>query len=72
MRNAGHMVPRDQPQAALAMIERWVADVLGAEQQQQRQVDVTLPQEQQQLLRQQAEDLVSPPTISSVVDITVA
>lgn len=66
------MVPRDQPQAALAMIERWVADVLGAEQQQQRQVDVTLPQEQQQLLRQQAEDLVSPPTISSVVDITVA
>lgn len=35
LRNAGHMVPRDQPRAALHMVQAWVADVL-AEGQQQR------------------------------------
>lgn len=29
VRNGGHMVPRDQPQAALAMIEQWVEGVIG-------------------------------------------
>lgn len=31
IRNAGHMVPRDQPRAAQVMIEQWVADVLADE-----------------------------------------
>lgn len=29
IRNSGHMAPRDQPQAAQAMIQQWVADVLA-------------------------------------------
>jgi carboxypeptidase C (cathepsin A) len=28
VRNAGHMVPRDQPQAALALLQQWVESVL--------------------------------------------
>lgn len=31
IRNAGHMAPRDQPQAALFMIEQWVEGVLGSQ-----------------------------------------
>lgn len=31
VRNAGHMVPRDQARAAQAMIQQWVADVLEGE-----------------------------------------
>jgi carboxypeptidase C (cathepsin A) len=29
VRSAGHMVPRDQPAAALAMMQQWVAGVLA-------------------------------------------
>jgi vitellogenic carboxypeptidase-like protein len=31
IRNAGHMVPRDQPEAALFMIEQWIQGVLGSQ-----------------------------------------
>lgn len=33
VRNAGHMVPRDQPQAALVMMQEWVESVLKASEQ---------------------------------------
>lgn len=50
VRNAGHMVPRDQPQAALAMMEQWVGEVLGGERQQRQQQRPGPRGEQQQQL----------------------
>lgn len=37
VRNAGHMVPRDQPQAALVMMQEWVESVLTSEEGPQQQ-----------------------------------
>jgi vitellogenic carboxypeptidase-like protein len=37
VRNAGHMCPRDQPQAALTMMQDWVGSVLAGEEWAQQQ-----------------------------------
>jgi hypothetical protein len=37
IRNAGHMAPRDQPEAALMMIEQWVGSLMGAQDPTQQQ-----------------------------------
>lgn len=60
VRNAGHMVPRDQPQAALAMIEQWVGDVVGTEGQQQQRA-----QGKQQWRQSPEQQQQAAPSISS-------
>lgn len=47
VRNAGHMVPRDQPEAALAMMQQWVAGVLAEDVVGQRQGTASLQQQRQ-------------------------
>lgn len=42
VRNAGHMVPRDQPQAALVMMQAWVESVLASEEGVQQQAAAEL------------------------------
>jgi carboxypeptidase C (cathepsin A) len=54
VRNAGHMVPRDQPEAALAMMQQWVAGVLAEDLEPHRQGTQVLQQQQQKALWQQS------------------